>query len=61
MNGKQVISLLKAQGWVLQRISGSHHVMGKDGIRVPVPVHGTKDIKPGTLANIARVTGIKLK
>ena len=25
-----------------------------------VPVHGKKDLKPGTLRNIGRVTGIKL-
>ena len=28
---------------------------------IVVPVHGKKDLKPGTLRNIERVTGIKLK
>jgi predicted RNA binding protein YcfA (HicA-like mRNA interferase family) len=61
MNGKQVISRLKAAGWTLKRINGSHHIMDKDSISVSVPVHGNKDVKPGTLASIERQTGIKLK
>ncbi|MDR0233380.1 MAG: type II toxin-antitoxin system HicA family toxin [Zoogloeaceae bacterium] len=60
MNGKQVVSGLKAAGWVLKRINGSHH-MDNGSISVSVPVHGSKDAKPGTLASIERVTGIKLK
>jgi predicted RNA binding protein YcfA (HicA-like mRNA interferase family) len=60
MNGKQVISMLKRAGWTLRRINGSHHIM-TDGIRsVPVPVHGTRDLPAGTLASIARTSGIKL-
>lgn len=61
MNGKQIISRLTAEGWSLVRVNGSHHIMSRNGIKVPVPVHGTKDIKPGTLASIARATGVKLK
>jgi len=61
MNGKQVIAKLKADGWTLARINGSHHVMPKGTLAVPVPVHGTKDIGPGLVASIARQTGIKLK
>lgn len=61
MNGKEVIAMLEASGWVLERITGSHHIMEKDGKAVPVPVHGKKDIKPGLLASIARQSGVKLK
>jgi predicted RNA binding protein YcfA (HicA-like mRNA interferase family) len=63
IDGKTVISKLKAAGWRLRRISGSHHVMvSADGARiVPVPVHGHRDLKPGTLASIERQAGIKLK
>jgi predicted RNA binding protein YcfA (HicA-like mRNA interferase family) len=61
MNGKQVIAKLKAEGWQVLRIEGSHHQLGKDGLRTSVPVHGTKDLKPGTLASIQRQTGVKLK
>ncbi|WP_396956770.1 type II toxin-antitoxin system HicA family toxin [Nitrosomonas sp.] len=49
MDGKEIIKKLEAEGWKLRRINGSHHIMGKDGKIVPVPVHGSKDIKIGTL------------
>ncbi|MDR1229698.1 MAG: type II toxin-antitoxin system HicA family toxin [Azoarcus sp.] len=61
MNGKIVISRLKAAGWSLKRISGSHHIMELGGNIVPVPVHGSRDLTPGTLAAIERQTGVKLK
>lgn len=45
MTGRQIIKIMKANGWVLDRISGSHHVMVKDGCRsIPVPLHGNKDL-----------------
>ena len=63
MNGKQIIALLKKEGWTLARINGSHHVMEKEGMSqgVPVPVHGTKDIGIGLIKTIEKQTGVKLK
>jgi len=61
MNGKQIIAKLKAAGWTLARINGSHHVMTNGTLAVPVPVHGSKDIGTGLVANISRSTGVKLK
>jgi len=61
MDGKQVIAKLKAAGWSLTRINDSHHLMTKDGIGVPVPVHGTKDLGPGLVSSLSRQTGVKLK
>ena len=61
MNGKQIIAKLKAQGWVVSRINGSHHILTKDGLAVPVPVHGSRDLGVGLLAAIQRQTGVKLK
>ena len=51
----------QAQCEQLLRVEGSHHQLGKDGLRTSVPMHGTKDLKPGTLAAIQRQTGVKLK
>ena len=59
MNGKQVLKQLKAAGWNVVRIKGSHHMVYKDGQLCPVPVHGTADLASGTLAKIARITGVK--
>jgi predicted RNA binding protein YcfA (HicA-like mRNA interferase family) len=63
MNGKQIIARLKAEGWTLARIEGSHYIMAKEGVLrgVPVPVHGTKDMGIGLLKAIEKQTGVKLK
>ena len=59
MNGRRVLKQLKAAGWIVVRIKGSHHMVHKDGQMCPIPVHGKSDIASGTLAKIARITGVK--
>ena len=56
---KQVMEILKNNGWTLDRVAGSHHVFAKDGCRcVSVPFHGNKDI--GNLAKrLLKEAGIK--
>ena len=61
MNGKEVIAKLKAAGWSINRIRGSHHIMTKGSQAVPVPVHGSRDIGAGLIAALQRQTGVKLK
>jgi predicted RNA binding protein YcfA (HicA-like mRNA interferase family) len=61
VTGKEVIARLKAAGWALDRIHGSHHILTKDGQAVPIPVHGSRDLGAGLLAAIQRQTGVKLK
>lgn len=61
MTGKEIIAKLKVAGWSLNRINGSHHILTKDGLAVPVPVHGSRDIGAGLVAAIQRQTGVKLK
>jgi predicted RNA binding protein YcfA (HicA-like mRNA interferase family) len=61
MNGKEILKKLQAQGWALNRINGSHHIMTKNGVAVPVPVHGARDVGAGLVAAIAKQTGVKLK
>lgn len=61
MNGKQVIARLKAAGWALGRINGSHHILCNGARIVTVPVHGSQDLAAGTLASIARQSGVQLK
>ena len=60
MNGKQVIQRLKMNGFHVARTKGSHHVMKKGSVVFPVPVHGSKDLKIGTLKNIEKISGVKL-
>ncbi len=61
MTGKEIIKKLKALGWEVTSINGSHHQMIKDGVKVTVPVHGTHDVKIKTLLSIEKQSGVKLK
>lgn len=60
VSGKQVIAALEREGWYVKRVRGSHHVLRHPTIpdAIPVPVHGNRPIKRGTLASILRATGI---
>ena len=61
MNSKEVIRLLKEDGWVLKNQSGSHKqfVHPKKPGKVTVADHGKKEIPPGTLKCILKQAGIK--
>jgi predicted RNA binding protein YcfA (HicA-like mRNA interferase family) len=60
MTGKEVLKLMKKNGWRLERIQGSHHIMIKTGFRpIPVPLHGKKDIGKGLLNEILKQAGLK--
>ncbi len=62
MDGKTIIKKLEQSGWEHVSTQGSHHKMKKPGyLPIVVPVHGKKDLRPGTLRNIERATGVKLK
>lgn len=61
MNGKEVVARLRREGWSLDRIHGSHHILVKDGRAVPVPVHGSRPLGAGLLAAIQRQSGVKMK
>jgi predicted RNA binding protein YcfA (HicA-like mRNA interferase family) len=60
VDGKQVIAVLAKKGWYVKRIRGSHHVLRHPSIpdAIPVPVHGSRPIKRGTLSSILRAAGI---
>ena len=60
MTGKQLKKLMEAHGWSLDRISGSHHIMIREGCRsVPVPIHGATELPKGLLSAILKQAGIK--
>jgi predicted RNA binding protein YcfA (HicA-like mRNA interferase family) len=52
--------VLEENGWVLQRIHGSHFIYAKQGIAVilTVPVHGNRDLKRGTLRQLLKTAGL---
>lgn len=60
VTGSQAIAAFERAGFVVDRICGSHHIMKKDGHRnaLSVPVHGSKDLKGGTLRGLIRASGL---
>jgi predicted RNA binding protein YcfA (HicA-like mRNA interferase family) len=64
LSGKRIIQILTRAGFTVERIAGSHHVLiyPADSSRtVTVPVHGNRDLKPGTLRSILRQTGFTVE
>ena len=58
MKDKDLLKLLKKNGWDIVRINGSHHVLQKNGQTTVVPIHG-KDVPAGLLIAILKETGLK--
>ena len=62
MTSQEVINILKKNGWVLVRITGSHHIFKhptKPG-HVTVP-HPRKDLTMKPLKSIERQSGLSLR
>ena len=59
-SGRELARLLELRGWRLLRISGSHHIYGKDGsaVRLSVPIHGNRPLKTGLLRHLAKLADI---
>ncbi|RYU86919.1 type II toxin-antitoxin system HicA family toxin [Mucilaginibacter terrigena] len=59
---KQIVTILLANGFELNRVNGSHHIFvnRSNGKRTIVPMHA-KDLKKGTLHSILKQAGIDLK
>ncbi|MBI5701634.1 type II toxin-antitoxin system HicA family toxin [Candidatus Saganbacteria bacterium] len=56
LKGKEVVRALKKAGFVERRTTGSHCILKNPSSNkiVPVPIHGSKDIKRGTLFSIIK-------
>ncbi len=61
MTSREVIAKLKAAGWVLKSVKGSHHQFVHPTLpgKVTVP-HPRGDFPIGTLKSIERQSGVKL-
>jgi len=59
-NGREVVAALLRGGLELRRQRGSHHVLRHPETLavVSVPVHGSADLRAGTLRAIARDAGL---
>jgi predicted RNA binding protein YcfA (HicA-like mRNA interferase family) len=60
ISGRELAGILRRQGWVLLRVKGSHHILGKTGsvVRLSVPVHGNCPLKIGLLKHLLKMAGL---
>ena len=59
MSGKDFMKKLMNDGWELDRVNGSHHIMRKNGVSLSVPVHRNEDLRLGILGQLNRKAGYK--
>lgn len=57
LRDKELLRLLKRNGWKMKRIKGSHHILVKGNQIEVVPVHG-KEVPTGLLQKIMKRTGL---
>ena len=58
MKDKDLLRLLKKNGWTVVRINGSQHVLQKGEQTTVVPIHG-RDVPTGLLNQILKETGLR--
>jgi predicted RNA binding protein YcfA (HicA-like mRNA interferase family) len=58
MNGKEMLKLYLKNGWILDHVTGSHHIVIKDNNSVSIPVH-SKELKKGTEQKLLKLGGFK--
>ena len=60
MTFREVKKILKASGWVLIRVSGSHYQYRKAGCpnSITVPNHNGRDLTIGVLKDLEKKTGL---
>lgn len=61
MNSKEIIKLLKKNGFELKSQKGSHKKFVKDDKTAIVADHGKDEVPIGTLKGIEKQSGLKLR
>jgi predicted RNA binding protein YcfA (HicA-like mRNA interferase family) len=60
MTSKDLIAELEANGWVLARVRGSHHVYRHaDNPNIITVPHPKKDLGKGLVNNLRKLAGLK--
>ena len=60
ISGKQLCKIIEQRGWILQRITGSHHIYQNPGFDkiLSIPVHKNADLKVGTLKALMKIADL---
>ncbi len=59
LTGKELVHLALKNGWKLDRIESSHHIMVKGSKTVSIPVHAGKAIPTGLLNRLMKQMELK--
>jgi predicted RNA binding protein YcfA (HicA-like mRNA interferase family) len=58
LSGKKLLKLLLRNGWIVDRINGSHHTLIKGEKIIVVPVH-SKDLGKGIESKLLKEAGLQ--
>lgn len=63
VSGRRLAKLAEKKGWVLARVSGSHHVYTMEGRieRLVIPIHGNRDLKTGLQRALMKIIPLEEK
>ena len=63
VSGRDMLRVLERRGWVFDRQTGSHVIMADPttGVTVSVPVHGSRDMTPGSVRAIIGAVGLSVE
>ncbi|MBW4516861.1 MAG: type II toxin-antitoxin system HicA family toxin [Timaviella obliquedivisa GSE-PSE-MK23-08B] len=58
--GKRLCKIVEQRGWVLRRITGSHHIYENPEVDkiLSIPVHRNQDLKVGTLKALVKIANL---
>jgi predicted RNA binding protein YcfA (HicA-like mRNA interferase family) len=60
ISGKELCKIVERKGWVLKKITGSHHIYEKPGEKkiLSISVHRNQDLKIGTLKALMKIANL---
>lgn len=60
ISGKNLCKIVEKKGWILKKITGSHHIYEKTNENkiISIPVHRNQDLKLGTLKSIMKIANL---
>ena len=59
MKSSELQKLILSSGWRIVRQTGSHIIYEKNGVRYPVPFHGSKEVGKGIEKKIKQEMGLE--
>jgi predicted RNA binding protein YcfA (HicA-like mRNA interferase family) len=60
VSGKRLCKIVEQKGWVLRKITGSHHIYENSEVDkiLSIPVHRNQELKVGTLKALMKIADL---